>query len=181
MKAYSLDLRDRVIATYKEGRLNKTEISILFKVSYDTVLDWIKRYIATGDYSSKQGSGCGRAMRFNDKNAILKFIEENPDANGIDIRDDLQSASRCTVSKADQLYSFDSTLSALNSCTRGLKNGASIFESFKYSLYAQTRERQSQRDAAFAAQLREEQRRNNLLYPRLPMICHNMGIFLECD
>ena len=77
MKAYSLDLRDRVIATYKEGRLNKTEISILFKVSYDTVLDWIKRYIATGDYSSKQGSGCGRAMRFNDKNAILKFIEEN--------------------------------------------------------------------------------------------------------
>ena len=85
MKAYSLDLRDRVIATYKEGRLNKTEISILFKVSYDTVLDWIKRYIATGDYSSKQGSGCGRAMRFNDKNAILKFIEENPDANGIDI------------------------------------------------------------------------------------------------
>ena len=36
---------------------------------------------------SKQGSGCGRAMRFNDKNAILKFIEENPDANGIDIRD----------------------------------------------------------------------------------------------
>ena len=87
MKAYSLDLRDRVIATYKEGRLNKTEISILFKVSYDTVLDWIKRYIATGDYSSKQGSGCGRAMRFNDKNAILKFIEENPDANGIDIRD----------------------------------------------------------------------------------------------
>ena len=86
MKAYSLDLRDRVIATYKEGRLNKTEISILFKVSYDTVLDWIKRYIATGDYSSKQGSGCGRAMRFNDKNAILKFIEENPDANGIDIR-----------------------------------------------------------------------------------------------
>jgi transposase len=87
MKAYSLDLRDRVIATYKEGRLNKKEISILFKVSYDTVLDWIKRYIATGDYSSKQGSGCGRAMRFNDKNAILKFIEENPDANGIDIRD----------------------------------------------------------------------------------------------
>lgn len=25
MKAYSLDLRDRVIATYKEGRLNKTD------------------------------------------------------------------------------------------------------------------------------------------------------------
>ena len=91
MKAYSLDLRDRVIAAYKEGKLNKTEISITFKVGYDTVLDWIKRYITTGDYSSKQGVGCGRAMRFNDRKAILTFIEENPDANGIEIRDNVAS------------------------------------------------------------------------------------------
>jgi transposase len=89
MKAYSLDLRDRVIATYKEGKLNKMEISITFKVGYDTVLDWIQRFITTGDYSSKQGVGCGRAMRFNDKDAIMTFIEENPDANGIDIRDNV--------------------------------------------------------------------------------------------
>ena len=28
-------------------------------------------------------------MRFNDKDAIMTFIEENPDANGIDIRDNV--------------------------------------------------------------------------------------------
>ncbi|QGP57731.1 hypothetical protein PsalBI1_00269 [Piscirickettsia salmonis] len=53
----------------------------------DTACEWIRRYLSTGDYSSKQGVGCGAQIRFNDKQTILDFIKKNPDANGIAIRD----------------------------------------------------------------------------------------------
>lgn len=86
MKAYSQDLRDRVIRAYKQSKLNKMEISKTYNICYDTVRDWIKRYRLTGDYSSKQGVGCGRKVRFSNKQLVLDFIEKNPDANGIEIR-----------------------------------------------------------------------------------------------
>ena len=91
MKAYSQDLRDRVILTYKEGKLNKSQIARLFSLCYDTVCDWIKRYLNTGDYSSKQGVNCGRKPLFNDKYAILEFLKQNPDADGIEIRNAVAS------------------------------------------------------------------------------------------
>lgn len=40
-----------------------------------------------GDYSSKQGVSCGRRPILDDKEAILKFLKDNPDADGIAIRD----------------------------------------------------------------------------------------------
>ena len=89
MKAYSQDLRDRVILTYESGEHNKRKISTIFKVGYDAVCEWIERHKKTGDYSSKQGVGCGRVPGYTDKQAILDFLEKNPDANGIQIRDAL--------------------------------------------------------------------------------------------
>ena len=59
MKAYSQDLRDRVILTYESGEHNKSKISRIFKVGYDAVCEWIDRYKKTGDYRSKQGVNCG--------------------------------------------------------------------------------------------------------------------------
>jgi transposase len=50
MKAYSKDLRDRVILTYESGEHNKRKISRIFKIGYDTICDWIDRYQKTGDY-----------------------------------------------------------------------------------------------------------------------------------
>jgi transposase len=87
MKAYSQDLRDRVISTFKQGGHSKASLSRLFYVCYDTVCDWVSRFENSGDYSSKQGKGCGRKPRFSNKEAILKFIENNPDADGIEMRD----------------------------------------------------------------------------------------------
>lgn len=91
MKAYSQDLRDRVILTFKQGAHSRASLSRMFHVGYDTVCDWINRYAMSGDYSSKQGVGCGRKQRFTDKESILQFIENNPDADGIEIRDAVAS------------------------------------------------------------------------------------------
>lgn len=105
MKAYGQDLRDRVIETYKAGELNRKQISKIFMLSYYTVCDWVKMYLTTGDYSSKQGVGCGRPTLFDDKQSILNYIENNPDANGIEIRD--------AVAPKLQMSTFYETLSRL--------------------------------------------------------------------
>ena len=47
MKAYSQDVRDRVINTYLNGKLSKFEIADLFKICRDTLNDWINRYHQT--------------------------------------------------------------------------------------------------------------------------------------
>ena len=91
MKAYSQDLRDRVIVAHKTGCYDRTSISDIYNVSYDVVSEWIKRYESTGDYSSKQNKGRGRQPRFNDKDSILRYLKENPDADGIEIRDAVAS------------------------------------------------------------------------------------------
>ena len=89
MRAYSQDLRAKVIATYTYGKLNKSEISKIFNVCYDSIFKWIKRYESTGDYSSRQGKVGSPPLKFNDKQAVLDFIAVNPDADGIRIRDEL--------------------------------------------------------------------------------------------
>ena len=58
-------------------------MSRVYKISYPTAWDWVNRYRTTGNYSSKQGVGCGRELTFTDKQAILDYIEANPDTDGI--------------------------------------------------------------------------------------------------
>ena len=87
MRAYSQDLRDKVIDKYKEGGMTMTAISKLFGICRETISDWVKRYKKDGDYSSKQGVGCGGAFKFTDKDKILEYLKSNPDANGIELRD----------------------------------------------------------------------------------------------
>jgi transposase len=89
MKAYSQDLRDRVIALYKTKKYTKTELTKIFKLSYQTVFEWIKRYEGSNDYSSKQHIQLGRKARFTDKKRVLEFLAQNPDSQGLDIRDAL--------------------------------------------------------------------------------------------
>jgi transposase len=87
MRAYSQDLRDRVVKAYCEEGMMVSKIAEVFKICTDTIYDWLKRFKTTGDYSSKQGVGCGPKCRFTDKKAILEFIKNTPDADGIAIRD----------------------------------------------------------------------------------------------
>ena len=89
MKAYSQDLRDRVIETYKNGEKNKTKLAKIFHVTRETVRECINRYERNGDYSSKQGENCGPPFKFTNKEAILTFMENNPDTNAVEIRDAL--------------------------------------------------------------------------------------------
>jgi len=87
MRAYSQDLRDKVIDQYVNSNKTMVTISKLFGICYETIRDWVGRYKESGDYSSKQGVGCGRAIRFTDKSKILEYLTNHPDANAIEVRD----------------------------------------------------------------------------------------------
>lgn len=87
MKAYSQDLRDRVISTYKTGQYKITELAKLFNICRQTISTWIARYKHNGDYSSKQHIQTGQKPRFTDKEKVLEFLLTNPDSEALDIRD----------------------------------------------------------------------------------------------
>ena len=86
MSSYSQDFRDIVITKYKENFTAK-ELASFFKVDIRTVKSWIDLYETTGGYSSKQGVGCGRVSSFTDRNSVEKYLEENPDASALDIKE----------------------------------------------------------------------------------------------
>ena len=87
MKAYSQDLRDRVIDLHKTSKYKIQAISVLLGIDRHTISSWIKRYKTNGDYSSRQHLQSGRKARFADKEKIVEFLAANPDSQGIDIRD----------------------------------------------------------------------------------------------
>ena len=87
MKAYSQDLRDRVISKYKSGKYRIKELAVMFNITRQTIGNWLKRYKETGDYSSRHHMQKGRAIKFNDRNKVLRYLETNCNANGITIRD----------------------------------------------------------------------------------------------
>lgn len=87
MKAYSQDLRNRVIKAYTEDNLKVKAIAKNFRICSKTVYEWVNKFKNTGKCLSLQGVDCGRKPRFTDKEAVLRFIDANPDADGIAIRD----------------------------------------------------------------------------------------------
>lgn len=91
MRAYSQDLRDKVLDQYINSDKTMMAISQLFGICYETVRDWVGRYKQGGDYSSKQGVGCGRSIRFSDRSKILKWLESHPDVNAVELRDAVAS------------------------------------------------------------------------------------------
>ncbi len=87
MKAYSQDLRERVIDLYITGLYTRKEIAKMLKLARDTVCTWVRRHIDTGDFSSKQHCQTGRVRRFDDKEKVLQYLTQNPDATGLEMRD----------------------------------------------------------------------------------------------
>lgn len=89
MRAYSQDLRDRVISKYKTGSYKIIELAKLFNIERHTISDWIVRYKGNGDYSSQQHLQTGRIIKFNDRAKVLEYLSINQNADAKTIRDNI--------------------------------------------------------------------------------------------
>lgn len=75
--AYSLDLRERVIAYIEQGG-KKVNASVLFKVSRPTIDGWIRLKIKTG--SVKKPPIAPRSWRKINPEVLISLINEQPDS-----------------------------------------------------------------------------------------------------
>jgi len=88
MRAYSMDLRDRVVSACDAGELTQEEIAEEFGVSVRWIRQLLRRRKETGGYGPK-GHGGGRSAAF-DASALKhleRLVRQQPDATLAELRE----------------------------------------------------------------------------------------------
>jgi transposase len=88
MRAYSMDLRDRVVSACDAGELTREEIAEEFGVSLRWIRQLLRRRRETGDYGP-QGHGGGRSAAFDapDLKRLERLVRQQPDATLAELRE----------------------------------------------------------------------------------------------
>lgn len=78
-KAYSYDLRRKVIEAIELDGMKRTEASQHFRISRNTINLWLQRQAATGDYQAKAGEHKGHSHKITDWDKFRAFATEHYD------------------------------------------------------------------------------------------------------
>ena len=90
MKAYSQDLRERVVRTCDETSLSRQQVADLFRVSVAWVRRLLQRRRQTGSFATKlRGGGPPTKMTDDRRSRLLVLVSEQPDATLAELRDRL--------------------------------------------------------------------------------------------
>lgn len=79
MKAYSQDLRERVIRQWEAGK-SQAELVVLFAVSLGSVKRWIRQYRTTGSVAAKVRQQWSRTIGPEDYDALRAQVAQFADA-----------------------------------------------------------------------------------------------------
>jgi transposase len=77
-RAYSLDLRDRVVAAVAAGESCRA-VAVTFKVSVASVVKWSQRFRATGSAAARPMGGNRPYVLACERDWLLKRLAEQPD------------------------------------------------------------------------------------------------------
>jgi transposase len=80
MKAYSLDLRERVIAMLQEGEFSQPQIAEHFQISVGTVENWWRRWRVLGHLAPHAGSSGPDRTLEPCASIIRRTVRQQPDA-----------------------------------------------------------------------------------------------------
>ncbi|WP_419235136.1 IS630 transposase-related protein [Rickettsia endosymbiont of Nabis limbatus] len=98
-KAYSYDLRIRVIKSLTDGKTIK-ETSEIYSISRKTIIEWKKLKKQTGDIKAKSGYHTGHRRIIRDIEGFKKFIELNFDKTTMELANNWsQKVSASTISR----------------------------------------------------------------------------------
>ena len=86
MKAYSLDIREKVIDAYEAKEDSQRGLAKRFKVGLSTVQRWLKRYQA-GDGIAPKPHGGGQSAKLSELQLeqVKTIIEQNNDATLVEL------------------------------------------------------------------------------------------------
>lgn len=79
MKAYSTDLRERVLAAHARG-LSRRELIEMFQVSQGSITRWLRQQRLTGDLTPRTPPGRARSIPADQQAALRRQLEAAPDA-----------------------------------------------------------------------------------------------------
>lgn len=99
MRAYSLDLRERVVGAYENGMETIREVSEQFQVSESFIKKMLARHRAIGDLTPR-GHGGGQKKRLSEAHRkwLLKTVLSAPDITLSELQTRLHAQKRKTVS-----------------------------------------------------------------------------------
>jgi transposase len=99
MKAYSLDLRERVISAYEDGVETIREVAEQFLVSESFIKKMLARHRTTGDMTPR-GHGGGQKKRLSDSQRkwLLKTVLSAPDITLSELQSQLFEVKQVVVS-----------------------------------------------------------------------------------
>jgi transposase len=81
VKAYSQDLRDRVMAACQEGQLSHEAIARLFKVTSRWIRKLLARQRETGSYAAlPSGAGAPAKLTVRHEQRLVEAVQKRPDA-----------------------------------------------------------------------------------------------------
>jgi transposase len=79
MKAYSTDLRERVLAAHARG-VSRRELTEMFQVSQGSITRWLRQQRTSGDLTPRQPPGRARSIPTDQEAALRRQLEAAPDA-----------------------------------------------------------------------------------------------------
>ena len=77
-RAYSLDLRERVVAAVAAGQSCRA-VAVTFKVSVASVVKWSQRFRSTGSAAARPVGGNRPSVLAGERDWLLKRLAEQPD------------------------------------------------------------------------------------------------------
>ena len=76
-KAYSIDLRERVVAAVVQGGMSRRRAAAHFQVGISTVITWVRRFLQTGSVAPRQIGGYKpKAIRGEHREWLVRRIKE---------------------------------------------------------------------------------------------------------
>ena len=101
MKAYSLDLRQKIIDVYEQEEISQRQLAKRFRVALSFIVKLLRQYRATGDISPKPFNG-GVKLKLRPENLVTlaDLIENNNDATLDELCQMLQEKTGVSISRA---------------------------------------------------------------------------------
>jgi transposase len=84
-KPYSYDLRQKVIQAIKLDGLKKSEASLLFNISRNTIDLWLKRQAETGDFQALPNQPPGNGHKITDWAKFREFAQVHGDKTQVEM------------------------------------------------------------------------------------------------
>jgi transposase len=101
MKAYSLDLRERVVAAYEKGNHTIAEVAAQFSVGETFLKKMLRQKRQTGSLERlPQRAGAKKVLNRTQRLWLAKQIKEQPDATLVELQTSLLEQQKKSVSPA---------------------------------------------------------------------------------